>query len=152
MNAELQVASWLKEFSFRQGTQFSLNDRNECYLQSKNGIQLTIAAPAGDQVYMSSVLGRVEDGIAGDSIIKAALIKNLYQNETMGGCLALDPSIEALMWCITRSISKLDYAEFENMVTNIFDVSDALKNELFSSMNYDFSTYIKEDRTEYLQV
>ena len=126
--SKIVVQSWLKEFSFKVGGNFKLNQLDECYVKNENEVQLTIAAPSGNQFYISSALGFVPDS---PSFLYAALTKNLFHHETKGASLGVDPTNDALLLCYSNSVEKLEYLEFENVVTNLFEVAARLKEELY---------------------
>lgn len=126
-----QVESWLKEFSLKQGSKMGLDEQGCCHLKSVDDECLIIEAPAGDIMYVSSVLGVIYDDPVSAGIMREALIKNLFQGDTMGGSIAFDPSNDAMMLCFSRSVSKMDYFEFENIIFNLFGVSAQLRAGLF---------------------
>ena len=90
--------------------------------------RLTISAPTGSLFYISSLLGLVPDS---RSFLYAALAKNLFQNETKGASLAIDPTNDGLLLCYSNSVEKIEYLEFENIISNLFEVAAKIKADLY---------------------
>ena len=126
--SKIIVQNWLRELSFKTGGNFTLNDLNECYVKNEGGVQLTISAPTGSLFYISSALGLVPDS---RSFLYAALAKNLFQNETKGASLAIDPTNDGLLLCYSNSVEKIEYLEFENIISNLFEVAAKIKEDLY---------------------
>jgi len=130
MNSQQQVQQWLNEMGGGQGRAFRLGGDGSLALESSNGIVLVIQIPAtGSSLHLNACLCPVPAGDR-EPFLYQALALNLFQHETRGAALAIDPNSNQLVLSWAKPVDEIEPSEFSNIVQNLLDTAAKLKKHL----------------------
>ena len=125
-----QVNAWLRDLGNQYGMPLSLNEEGSCALIGDQDFELEIfAQDACDHFFINIKIMDLPHGNRAD-ILYQAMTLNLFQQETLGGSLAVDPKNESLMYCYSREIEQTTFSCFANIVGNLLDTASKLRDGL----------------------
>ena len=128
--AREQVGHWLAELGRNQGHSFALDEEGQCFLQGEDEVQLALQVPAqSDHCFLSAPLAPLPER-DGEAILLQALTLNLFQAETRGAAIAVDPSMGQFLLCYSLPVEGTTYPDFSNSLSNFAQLVAPLRAQL----------------------
>ncbi len=125
-----KVENWLVSLGQDQNHVFSLDESDCCYLEGENGIQLTIQAPpTSSRFFINADLGDLPAENR-EELYHQALVSNLFQYDTRGAVIAIDPIANKFLLSYNRKLENTDFQDFHNIINNLLDTALSLKEHL----------------------
>ncbi|CAM2009687.1 CesT family type III secretion system chaperone [Acanthopleuribacter pedis] len=129
--ANEQVKHWLAQLGAQIGVALSLDDEGLCSLTAGEDLTVDVICPPGDTCfYLNLTLLDLTGQSSREMVLQQALTMNLFQQETAGAAIALDPDAEALMLCFTQPVEGTQFSTFNNILTNLVTTGRQLKGQL----------------------
>ena len=123
------VNQWLRELSGDSELVFSLDDNGACGLAGES-LECMVEMPEGsDSFYLSASLMPLPADKRDDFMLQL-LTLNMFQHETRGATLAVDPMDEHVVFCYTREVDATDANLFRNILNNFLDTGKNLVDQL----------------------
>lgn len=145
---QMVVDSWLHDLGQVAGDKFALNEQGLCVLQHQDSLDIVVETPEqGEAFHIYASLMRLPDHDAQD-LLYEALSLNLFQLETAGGTLAIDPRSSEIVFCYMETIEGKSSAIFQNIVNNFIDTALRLRTSLMDKMNGAGTTTQKPPMTQ----
>lgn len=131
MQANEQVNQWLAELGEQTQADLTLDQNGRCSLSAGDDVDLDLfCAPAHDNFFLSLPLMSLADQNSRLLLMEHALNVNLFQQETNGAAIALDPESHDLLLCYAHPLDGTDFGAFYNILGNMIETGRALKNRL----------------------
>ena len=125
------VQQWLSRMGNANNCIFRLDYNRRCSIKGENGHDLTIQVPStGSDVFFTVELDALPPDNK-ENLFLEALKLNLFQQETHGGALAVDPVANTLVLTYRRTIEDLDYQYCLNIIQNLLTTAESLKEKIF---------------------
>ena len=124
------IDSYLSEISAAIGKQIRLNDQGICAFTYE---QLTIVIEVPETVASFFVYTTLASAAQTDNplpLFKKAMQMNYLQQETRGGCLALDPINDEVVFSYTDRCEEVNATDFRNILENFIDTALKLHEEM----------------------
>ncbi|GLS26751.1 CesT family type III secretion system chaperone [Marinibactrum halimedae] len=139
-----QIQFWLLELSSDSANPLTLDKDGNGYLADKEaGVKIMLSAPRNSDYFSVNIdLIQVMEKDKQQAFEKA-LTLNLYQYGTLGASIAFDPKGEILVLSYLREIGHTQFLDFQNILTNLVDLSKQLKLQLFD-INQRIANYGKK--------
>ena len=125
-----RVNSVISALGAGAGGEFTLDKFGECVLESEDGEECVINAPAqGSAFTLSAVVGFVHDQ-DGDAFLGALLRLNADNEQMLGGTVSLDESGKVIVYRYVVDTDGLDGPRMMMLIGNFFIVADSLRREI----------------------
>ena len=125
-----QVNRWLAQLD--QGN-LALDDEGRCSLIGDDRFEMDIyAIPGGDSFYINIKICPLPHRQR-ERFFEQALLLNLFQQETLGATLAIDPQDQSMMLCYCRECEHTTQTCFTNSIDNLLETAAKLHDQLAES-------------------
>ena len=125
-----RVNSVINALGAGAGGEFTLDKFGECVLESEDGEECVINAPAeGSAFTLSAVVGFVHNQ-DGDAFLGALLKLNADNEQMWGGTVSLDESGGVIVYRYVVDTNGLDGPGMMMLIGNFFTVTDRLRREI----------------------
>jgi len=132
MSARETVDQWLAELASVLGSGLKLDEDGTINLQFKEDRLLAIEVPSdGDYFMLYAPLCPVPDDPAlALELFQGALHRNLFQTQTLGGAIGLDPDGGMLFYSLSRAVATFDAPQFAAQVAQVLELIPTLREWL----------------------
>ena len=126
---KITVNSWLSELSNEY--HFQLDEQGFCAL-ANDGIDIEINVPnSKPAVFLTAKISDLAQEHR-EAVLYQAMTLNLYQGETNGATIALDPNREELLLCYSSALGACDAVSFSNILINFTDTTKSLRERILA--------------------
>ncbi|CAM2063838.1 Type III secretion system chaperone [Sulfidibacter corallicola] len=124
-----QINQWLNELSQGSAEPLTLDEDGRCTLVADDVELVVSTTPTSDQFFINlSVVDLPESGQ--ELFYRQALTFNLFQQDTRGASLAIDPQSNEMVLCYTHAIEGTELNHFNNIVQNLIETTKSLRTQL----------------------
>ncbi|CAM2064135.1 CesT family type III secretion system chaperone [Sulfidibacter corallicola] len=125
-----QINTWLSELGAESGATLTLDEHGCCPLVDADETEMEVhAVPTSDCFFLNAKILALPHTNR-EQVFYQALTLNLFQQETRGASVAIDPNDESLMLCFSKAVSETDATMFQNIVSNLFQTASHMRREL----------------------